>query len=613
MPSVKFVCRNSTAAGSNGFKEDLSKGATFRFQDSLPRLPVPTLEETAVRYLRSIKPLALPDTYLRTEAAVKEFIRPGGEGEILQKRLQQRAADPKIKNWLYEFWNESAYMAYRDPVVPYVSYFYSYKDDPQFLTPAKRAAAIVTGALKFKKQLDTRTLEPDYMRKAPIDMELFRYLFHNCRIPRPGCDENVEHSPRGNEYFIVLRRNRFYRVPYQTPDGRQLSTAEIEHQFLRIYEDADLKGTGPNIGALTSENRDVWVSMYERLSSASPKNREILKQIEAAAFVVCLDFASPSTDVERTMQYWHGYCQNRFYDKPIQFIINDNNTAGHMGEHSMMDGTQTFRLNDFICDQLFNHKLELTTQTEFDAPVQELAFDVNDQIQADINRALADFNAEIDKHEVAVWIYKGYGKDMIKQFKCSPDAFLQMLLQLAYYKLNHKLRPVYESAATRKFAQGRTETSRSVSIESRAFVEAFYDPSVTPKEKIAKFRAAIAQQSKYTAEAGEGRGVDRHLFGLRRMLQPGEPMPQIFKDPLYAYSCTWYISSSQLSSEYFNGYGWSQVVDDGFGTAYMINKNTLQVNICSKKKGSYHFRDALEQSANELGKLLSTELNVAKL
>ena len=67
--------------------------------------------------------------------------------------------------------------------------------------------------------------------------------------------------------------------------------------------------------------------------------------------------------------------------------------------------------------------------------------------------------------------------------------------------------------------------------------------------------------------------MDRHLFGLKKCFKAGEEVPEIYKDPAYGFSSHWSISSSQLSSEYFNGYGWSQVVDDGWGIAYMINEN----------------------------------------
>src|SRR5215211_7953588 len=99
------------------------------------------------------------------------------------------------------------------------------------------------------------------------------------------------------------------------------------------------------------------------------------------------------------------------------------------------------------------------------------------------------------------------------------------------------------------------------------------NPEVDDKTAIQLLRKAINAHVKYIADASDGKGCDRHLFGLKQLLQPGEEIPAIYKDSAYAYSSTWYLSTSQLSSEYFNGYGWSQVIDGGFGIAYMINEN----------------------------------------
>lgn len=95
----------------SGFKEDHSKGAMLRFEDSLPRLPVPTLEETSKKYLKSVHPLLNNVEYDNTEKAVNEFIQSGGQGEELQKRLVARRDDPKHKNWIYEWWNSAAYLS----------------------------------------------------------------------------------------------------------------------------------------------------------------------------------------------------------------------------------------------------------------------------------------------------------------------------------------------------------------------------------------------------------------------------------------------------------------------------------------------------------------------
>ena len=103
--------------------------------------------------------------------------------------------------------------------------------------------------------------------------------------------------------------------------------------------------------------------------------------------------------------------------------------------------------------------------------------------------------------------------------------------------------------------------------------KAISDPSTNTTDVIALFRNAVDAHVRYLHAAADGKGEDRHLFGLRKLLEAGEEMPAIFSNPAYIYSSTWVLSTSQLSSEYLNGFGWSQVVDHGFGIAYMINEN----------------------------------------
>jgi carnitine O-acetyltransferase len=543
----------------------------LRFEESLPKLPVPTLEETAARYLKSVHPLLSSSELESTKKAVEEFIRPGGVGSKLQEKLLARREDPEHKNWIYDWWNEAAYMAYRDPVVPYVSYFYSHRDDRRRRNPAKRAAAITTATLEFKKQVDQGTLEPEYMKKLPISMDSYQWMFNCSRVPTKPADKPIKFSHEENKHFLVIRKNQFFKVMHEV-GGKQLNTSELEQQFKRIYEKAEKAAP---VGILTTENRDVWTDAREILVKAHSSNAQTLQTIESASFVVCLDDAAPVTLEERAHQYWHGDGSNRWCDKPLQFIINDNGTSGFLGEHSMMDGTPTHRLNDYVNEVIFNNKLDFSdpsVRSNLPEP-QAIKFHINKEVQAEIDRALKDFTEVIGAHELRVQAYQGYGKGLIKKFKCSPDAYVQMVIQLAYHKMYGKNRPTYESAATRRFQQGRTETCRSVSDESVAFCNAMADPSIEDKTTADLFRKAVNAHVSYITAASDGKGVDRHLFGLKKLLGPNDEVPAIYKDPAFAYSSHWFISSSQLSSEYFNGYGWSQVVDDGWGIAYMINEN----------------------------------------
>ncbi|KAH8172653.1 choline/Carnitine o-acyltransferase domain-containing protein [Sarocladium implicatum] len=604
------TARRNQSSLPAGYTEDKSKGPTLRFQDSLPRLPVPTLEETAKRYLKTLHPLLSASEFENSKNAVADFIKPGGVGSKLQEKLIARREDPNTKNWIYDWWNEAAYLAYRDPYPPYSSYFYSHRDDRRRRDPAKRAAAISTAVLEFKAQVDGGTLEPEYMKKLPICMDSYKWMFNACRIPARPNDHPVKYAPENNKHIIAIRKNQFFRIEYEV-NGQQLTTRELEQQFRKVYEQAK---SVPAVGILTSEQRDVWTDAREVLLKGGAQNKKALEIIESSAFVVCLDDASPVTLEERAHQYWHGDGANRWFDKPLQFIINDNGTSGFMGEHSMMDGTPTHRLNDYVNDVIFGNKLNFDKESTSPQSVEPslVEFNITTDIMSEIDRATKDFNDIIGKHQLAIQAYQGYGKGLIKKFKASPDAYVQMIIQLAYFKMYGQSRPTYESATTRRYQLGRTETCRSVSDDSVAWCKAMTDDSVADDERIELFRKAVTAHVEYIASASDGKGVDRHLFGLKKLLEPGQEVPAIYKDPAYGYSSSWYLSTSQLSSEFFNGYGWSQVIDEGFGIAYMINENSLNFNIVSKGLGSDRMSYYLNEAASDMRDLLSPTIEPPK-
>lgn len=79
---------------------------------------------------------------------------------------------------------------------------------------------------------------------------------------------------------------------------------------------------------------------------------------------------------------------------------------------------------------------------------------------------------------------------------------MQMAMQLAYYRLHGKVVLTYESATTRLYYHGRTETIRPVSDHSVAFVKAMDDPAVSREGVKAVLKKAI----EYVREAGGREG-----------------------------------------------------------------------------------------------------------
>ncbi|PVZ97110.1 hypothetical protein BB558_006955 [Smittium angustum] len=562
----------------SGYKPLLS-GKLYQEQSSLPKLPVPTLEETLPKYLKSLEPLLSKDQLQQSKERISQFLE-SGEGKTLQTRLEDRAKDPNRASWLEEWWNDLAYLGYRDPVVPFVSYFYAYKDDKKMRKGTKRAAAIVSTALKFWKQVVDETIEPEMVKKVPLCSNSYQYMFNTCRIPKKPSDVPVQYDPELNKKITVVRNGIFYTLPI-TFEGSVLSISEIESQLEAIIKDAD--GTvAAKIGVLTGDYRDKWAENREILLASSPENQKLLEEIESSIFLLCLDNTNPITQTEHSRGCWHGDGRNRFFDKPCQFIVFENGKAGFQGEHSMMDGTPTARLNEFVLNE--------TTDPNFDfgSPVvrsnlphpKPLIFKTDVSSLKAIQEAGERFDHEIGKQQLFSTVFHGYGKNIIsKTFGFSPDAFAQMIIQLAYYKLHGKCVPTYEPAQTRKFARGRTEACRVVSNQSVAWVKAMEDPSVSNEEKVRLLSEASASHSKYIADAANGKGVDRHLLGLKLSVKSDEKMPSIFTDPAYGYSSSWRISTSNISIEKFSSWGWSEVVPDGYGIAYSVIKDSLQFNV----------------------------------
>jgi carnitine O-acetyltransferase len=158
-----------------GYVADPNAGPMLRYEASLPRLPVPTLASTGAKYLETVKPHLSQAQFSKTQGIVSDFLKSSHAAE-LQKRLEARAADPSIRNWLSDWWNDAAYMGYRDSVVVNVSYFYVHTEDKRIKTGAKRAATLIKAMLPYRELVENQQLEPDKVKGAPLSMESSKWL-----------------------------------------------------------------------------------------------------------------------------------------------------------------------------------------------------------------------------------------------------------------------------------------------------------------------------------------------------------------------------------------------------------------------------------------------------
>ncbi|KAF0377754.1 acyltransferase ChoActase/COT/CPT [Gigaspora margarita] len=594
----------------------VNRDKTFSNQSRLPKLPVPTLEETTTKYLHSLRPLLSDEDFARNEAHIKDFLKPNGLGRILQQRLIDiDRISPN--NWLDDtWWIKKAYQEWRVSVVVNSNWFFLFKDDPNtpreyFSTDndvkpqghfsefqVKRAAQLINKLLEYKDLIDSERIPPDVTRTHPLCMYQYTRLFGYTRIPQHGCDK-LAYSPHPNsiKYILITVKNQFYILDGYDQNGIRLTAGDIEKQLNDIIADVEKAQLDPPVGILTSDDRDSWTMSRERLLAVSPQNRETLTFIENALFAVSLDDYATGTDLDKFLgNIFHGLDgHNRWFDKEISIIVDSNGRAGMHGEHSPCDALIPAFASEWILKEPTSLNAQISGRPI--PPPSRIRFITNEQSLKDIRATEGRTKELIADSDATILQFSEYGTSLIKKIgKCSPDAYIQMALQLAYYQLHGRVVPTYETGTTRKFLRGRTETVRTLSVESKAFVEGMMDKSLSAQQKYDRLQAATKAHTNYSIDASNGKGCDRHLLGLRLLLQKGESHP-IFEEPIFAKSQEWLLSTSSLTSgDYFNGTGFGCVYPNGYGINYLPGARILKFGIESKFSSSETDSKAIKES-----------------
>ncbi|KAK3825295.1 MAG: acyltransferase ChoActase/COT/CPT [Benniella sp.] len=611
--------------------------ATLSLQHTLPKLPVPTLEETLAKYLRTIEPLATPEELERNKALAKDFLKPGGLGRALQQRLLDvdRAAP---NNWLDDtWWIQKAYHEWREPLLVNSNWyimmrnehnhpteFHPTAENPAYTTfQVKRAAHLAQQLLDYTDTLYSQKVPVEKTKAGPLCMHQYTQLIGVTRIPQHGCDRLAYTPfPSPSKHIVLILEDQFFKINAYTNDGQRFLDGDMERLFLEaIKQLKEIKRSAP-VGLLTCDHRDAWTVAREHLLVLDPKNRESLQVIEDALFCVTLDSAKEATKADRKTDYaeWakfgmHGHGgHNRWCDKSMNLIFERDGKFICHGEHSPCDAL----IPSLVMDVIIRKPTELnapSSNAAIEAP-KHLAFVTDAKAQEHIKAASATIEALSKNSDCGIIYFDEYGADYIKKVvKTSPDAYLQMAIQLGYYKQIGQPCATYETGSTRQFRNGRTETTRTLSVESVAFCKAMENPSVKPEEKVKLLRAATAAHSKYQRDAASGKGCDRHMMGLRLCLQPGESHP-LFQEPIFAKSAMFLLSTSGLfAGDNFMGTGFGAMYPDGYGINYLAGGKTLKFGTESKfdskatntRQFGEHLRQALRDMRTAVEQTLPEE------
>jgi carnitine O-acetyltransferase len=364
-----------------------------------------------------------------------------------------------------------------------------------------------------------------------------------------------------------------------------------------------------------------------------------------------------------------GNTANRWYDSLMQVIVFNSGHYGISAEHSPVDGPIVARVLEHAAKWAAAHRASdahpPSKARTVDSHPTPLGWNISQGLTSLVESAESQSQAIAESTEIHYMRFTDYGANFIKQLgmcpmcgkrlvrvilivimtalclaRTSPDSYFQMAIQLAYRKLHDSCTATYESAQTRQFYHGRTgmlsktrcntdlcdchthshshmlvpcvETCRTLSSESVAWTTAMLQESshYNKDNLVQLLQQALAAHGNYMQLATSGKGVDRHLLGLRMCLEPDEKRPAIFDDVAYARSTNFRISTSNMSYPSFMTV-FAPTSPDGYGFCYATRDNSLMCGISSYRHCSStsaaSMKQALEWSLQAMRKLFNEQ------
>ncbi|XP_070500626.1 peroxisomal carnitine O-octanoyltransferase-like [Chironomus tepperi] len=606
-------------AQKNIFIQPEGGPSTFHFDEDLDNLPLPSLDDTLERYYKSLIPFASDESELKnTERIISEF--KNGDGKKLHEMLKEKAS--KEKNWVENYWEDYAYLTTRVPLAPYcvmsqpllTSYTGINTTRGNLLRNFSR---IVHYTLEFWDLIRHEKLRPGTSAdgKMHFSSNQFKRIFNTSRNPGDPKDEISCYFKLKSEgscptHIVVIGSGRifYFDVIY---DDKLMSPQELHHTLSIIYGKINDEKNNIGIPILTCDDRTAWSKNRQYLMELSKENQHYFKIIESSIIALSFDDLEPSDISELSQKSIDGDIQSRWHDKSSTLVAFRNGRFGFVGEHSCYDGALSF--SPYILMNLMdNPEPDWNEELKLKVIPKEIKFKVDDKIKIEIDR-LEKWKAAVENVlTVHFGQFEGYGKNAMKDQKIHPDCFVQMALQLTYYKLHAKLPSTYETATMRQYYHGRTETVRSCSIEVMEWIDKWFDGKSTTAEKAKYFRRAANSQHKLMNDAKQGKGVDRHLFALSCLaIENQMSTPELYNDPLFLKSGgggNFVLSTSTLG--YFINIGFvAPMLKDGYGTFYTMLENRIWIIVTAYKESDVtsgkKFYDAFESSMTEIMDLLN--------
>lgn len=298
----------------------------YSFQESLPRLPVPKLNDTISRYLLSMRPLLNESEHNAITKKAEEF--QNGIGKKLQRYLVLKSW--WSPNYVTDWWDEYVYQRNRSSLMINSNCYVSDHFARVTRSQSARAANIIHLSFIMRERMERQEVQPLLAQDMiPLCSWQYRRLFNTFREPGIETDKLIQFDE--SDHVAIYHKGCFYKlIVYH--QGRLLNAIELKHQIDQILNAKALTtDSETNLASLTALDRTKWATARSTYFS-SGINQDSLHAIESAAFFLSLDDDHSSSVLIVLKRIWtikHGcFCM-------VAVIIGGSTKVLRLSSHRM--------------------------------------------------------------------------------------------------------------------------------------------------------------------------------------------------------------------------------------------------------------------------------------
>ena len=499
----------------------------------------------------------------------------------------------------------------REPLPVHANPFYIF--DPDFLpneaNPFRLAARLALAAVSFCTTIDREELEPDVLRGDPLCMKGSTSIFRVSRSAATPRDIQVQGNAESlaGRSAIILSKGRFHLVELISAGGELRPLNETAELLERIAAAGTSCALSP--GVLTCLPREEAARGRILLRASSDENSRFLDMVERALFVLRLDSPCGRRLEDAAYRFLFDEGRNAWYEKALQIIVTENGWAGINFEHSARDGTHMGSLVKAVLERA---SAVGGTAKNLSEPLL-LRFVLSPELRVFLAKAGESARELSQRRRQSILRVSSFGSDLPKRAGVSPDAFVQLALLLAGRTIWGEWRSAYESVHMRRFAGGRTEGTRPLTVEAAAFLDALCSGAYDRLSLRPLLLAASRAHKERIEECLSGRGTEGHLGLLREIWRTrGAELgiaaePGIYSSPAWTRLTACCISTSTTSGEGLALAGYGPVQRGGLSARYLSRNESLVFHIASWAEDgdlNERFAAALEEALRLLAAVL---------